>query len=350
MTKTFVTEIGGGVARAAQQLVDLRADPLGRQRLRPPAVGAQDGRPGAGHGVEQLGDPVLERASSASPSTARRSRRAAPRTRGPPSSASSSPSVGIAFLAGSEAPSRERAPPTRRPRRDAGGCRPSGAGRRPERLGRDRAHARGSGRRRHLVGRTWACSSPWRPRGPACPSSAPPRSARPASRPARGTSTWHSSWRSRRRAARSAACSATPSGTAGAARSWSGPASTRPAASRWSREASAPTPAGAASPSSSPRPSSRARPRCSTAQFVLWNLLASLGFAVSVAASTYGLGRIFTGTRLGDDIVTLRGGARRRRAGRRALRAVAVARRARPRGGRPGADALSAAGPGSARR
>ncbi|HXN61426.1 MAG TPA: hypothetical protein VN886_13330 [Acidimicrobiales bacterium] len=30
-------------------------------------------------------------------------------------------------------------------------------------------------------------------------------------------------------------------------------------------------------------------------QFVLWNLIASLAFSVSVAASTYGLGRLFTG-------------------------------------------------------
>ena len=40
-------------------------------------------------------------------------------------------------------------------------------------------------------------------------------------------------------------------------------------------------------------------------QFVLWNLLASLGFAVSVAASAYGLGRIFTGHDSLRDIVTL---------------------------------------------
>lgn len=40
-------------------------------------------------------------------------------------------------------------------------------------------------------------------------------------------------------------------------------------------------------------------------QFVLWNLLASLGFSVSVAASAYGLGRIFTGHYSPHDIATL---------------------------------------------
>jgi membrane protein DedA with SNARE-associated domain len=40
-------------------------------------------------------------------------------------------------------------------------------------------------------------------------------------------------------------------------------------------------------------------------EFVLWNLLASLGFAVSVAASAYGLGRIFTGHDSVRDVVTL---------------------------------------------
>ena len=40
-------------------------------------------------------------------------------------------------------------------------------------------------------------------------------------------------------------------------------------------------------------------------QFVLWNLLASLGFAVSVSASAYGLGRIFTGHYSVRDVVTL---------------------------------------------
>jgi membrane protein DedA with SNARE-associated domain len=41
------------------------------------------------------------------------------------------------------------------------------------------------------------------------------------------------------------------------------------------------------------------------AQFVLWNFLASLGFAVGVAASAYGLGRIFTGHFSARDIATL---------------------------------------------
>jgi membrane protein DedA with SNARE-associated domain len=41
------------------------------------------------------------------------------------------------------------------------------------------------------------------------------------------------------------------------------------------------------------------------AQFVLWNFLASLGFAVAVAASAYGLGRIFTGHFSVRDFATL---------------------------------------------
>ena len=40
-------------------------------------------------------------------------------------------------------------------------------------------------------------------------------------------------------------------------------------------------------------------------QFVLWNLLASFAFAVSVAASSYGLGRILTGSHSADDVATL---------------------------------------------
>ena len=40
-------------------------------------------------------------------------------------------------------------------------------------------------------------------------------------------------------------------------------------------------------------------------QFVLWNLLASLGFSVSVAASSYGIGRLVTGHASPHDIVTL---------------------------------------------
>jgi membrane protein DedA with SNARE-associated domain len=40
-------------------------------------------------------------------------------------------------------------------------------------------------------------------------------------------------------------------------------------------------------------------------QFVLWNLLASLGFSVSVAASAYGLGRVLTGNTSLHDFLTL---------------------------------------------
>jgi membrane protein DedA with SNARE-associated domain len=40
-------------------------------------------------------------------------------------------------------------------------------------------------------------------------------------------------------------------------------------------------------------------------QFVLWNFLASLGFSVSVGASAFGLGRIFTGHYSPHDIATL---------------------------------------------
>jgi membrane protein DedA with SNARE-associated domain len=40
-------------------------------------------------------------------------------------------------------------------------------------------------------------------------------------------------------------------------------------------------------------------------QFAFWNLLASLGFTVSVAASSYGLGRIVTGHYSARDIGTL---------------------------------------------
>lgn len=83
------------------------------------------------------------------------------------------------------------------------------------------------------------------------------------------------------------------------------------------------------------------------AQFVLWNLLASLGFAVSVAASAHGLGRTFTGHDSAKDIATLVVASPSVRWSpccpcvtiatarlRRALRA----------------DPLSAAGPGSVRR
>lgn len=40
-------------------------------------------------------------------------------------------------------------------------------------------------------------------------------------------------------------------------------------------------------------------------QFALWNLLASLGFALSVCASAYGLGRVLTGNTSPHDLGTL---------------------------------------------
>lgn len=40
-------------------------------------------------------------------------------------------------------------------------------------------------------------------------------------------------------------------------------------------------------------------------QFVVWNLLASLGFSISVAASAYGVGRLFSGNYSVRDIATL---------------------------------------------
>jgi membrane protein DedA with SNARE-associated domain len=40
-------------------------------------------------------------------------------------------------------------------------------------------------------------------------------------------------------------------------------------------------------------------------QFVLWNLIASLAFAVSVAASAFGIGRVVTGHTTLHDVVTL---------------------------------------------
>ncbi len=40
-------------------------------------------------------------------------------------------------------------------------------------------------------------------------------------------------------------------------------------------------------------------------QFVLWNLIASLAFAISVAASSYGVGRLVTGHDSVHDVVTL---------------------------------------------
>jgi membrane protein DedA with SNARE-associated domain len=40
-------------------------------------------------------------------------------------------------------------------------------------------------------------------------------------------------------------------------------------------------------------------------QFVLWNLVASFAFALAVAATTYGLGRLFSGHHAWHDIATL---------------------------------------------
>jgi membrane protein DedA with SNARE-associated domain len=40
-------------------------------------------------------------------------------------------------------------------------------------------------------------------------------------------------------------------------------------------------------------------------QFVLWNLVASLGFALSVTASAYGVGRLATGHHSGPDVLIL---------------------------------------------
>ena len=40
-------------------------------------------------------------------------------------------------------------------------------------------------------------------------------------------------------------------------------------------------------------------------EFVLWNLIASFAFAVSVAASAYGIGRVVTGNTSVHDIITL---------------------------------------------
>jgi membrane protein DedA with SNARE-associated domain len=40
-------------------------------------------------------------------------------------------------------------------------------------------------------------------------------------------------------------------------------------------------------------------------QFVVWNLLASLGFSISVAASSYGIGRLFSGHYSARDVATL---------------------------------------------
>jgi membrane protein DedA with SNARE-associated domain len=65
-------------------------------------------------------------------------------------------------------------------------------------------------------------------------------------------------------------------------------------------------------------------------QFAVWNLLASLGWAVSVAASAYGVSRLATGHHTGHDIASLVIGL-----GAGVLVAVAVVRRHRRRTARP---------------
>ena len=65
-------------------------------------------------------------------------------------------------------------------------------------------------------------------------------------------------------------------------------------------------------------------------QFAFWNLLDSLGWAVSVAASAYGVGRLATGHHTGRDIAILVIGL-----GAGALVAFAAVRRHRRRTGRP---------------
>jgi len=61
-------------------------------------------------------------------------------------------------------------------------------------------------------------------------------------------------------------------------------------------------------------------------RFALWNLLDSLGWSVSVAASAYGLGRLATGHHAGHDIAILAIGL-----GAGALVAVVATRRRRKR-------------------
>jgi len=61
-------------------------------------------------------------------------------------------------------------------------------------------------------------------------------------------------------------------------------------------------------------------------RFALWNLLDSLGWSVSVAASAYGLGRLATGHHTGHDIAILAIGL-----GAGALVAVVATRRRRKR-------------------
>jgi len=65
-------------------------------------------------------------------------------------------------------------------------------------------------------------------------------------------------------------------------------------------------------------------------QFAVWNLLDSLGWAVSVAASAYGVGRLATGHHTGHDIAILVIGL-----GAGALVIVAATRRHRRRTARP---------------
>jgi len=65
-------------------------------------------------------------------------------------------------------------------------------------------------------------------------------------------------------------------------------------------------------------------------QFAFWNLLASLGWAVSVAASAYGVGRLATGHHTGHDIAVLVIGI-----GAGALVTVAAVHRHRRRTARP---------------
>ena len=65
-------------------------------------------------------------------------------------------------------------------------------------------------------------------------------------------------------------------------------------------------------------------------QFAVWNLLDSLGWAVSVAASAYGVGRLATGHHTGHDIAILVIGL-----GTGALVTVATVRRHRRRTARP---------------
>jgi membrane protein DedA with SNARE-associated domain len=78
-------------------------------------------------------------------------------------------------------------------------------------------------------------------------------------------------------------------------------------------------------------------------QFALWNLLDSLGWAVALAASAYGVGRLATGHHTGHDIAILAIGL-----GAGAIVAVAARRRHRRRAARRlGAAAGPSASPGA---